>query len=158
MYISEVNMSKLLNYTKGFIAGGILGGAIALLTAPKKGSELRSDIKQKFGHSLKAASDISKKYVHQAKQFENDLVKKAENIYSLVKDYAEGKYNGNIEKFEDELKKLKKAFYAAADTYRHYGAQRPKTESIVEEIFSEYENEELPKTEGMHKRSEVKVK
>ena len=151
-------MSKILNYTKGFIAGGLLGSAVALLTAPKKGSELRSDIKQKFGHSLKAASDISKKYVHQAQQFENDLVKKAENIYSLVKDYTEGKYNGSVDKFEEELKKLRKAFYAAADTYKHYGEQRPKTESIVEEIFYEYENEALPKTEGMHKRADVKIK
>lgn len=151
-------MSKIVNYAKGFIAGGLLGSAIALLTAPKKGSELRSDIKQKFGHSLKAASDISKKYVHQAKQFENDLVIRSENIYSLVKDYTEGKYNGNKDKFDEEFRKLSKAFYAAIDTYKHYGEQRPKTESIVEEIFSEYENESLPKTEGMHKRADVKIK
>ncbi|MDP4116803.1 MAG: YtxH domain-containing protein [Bacteroidota bacterium] len=151
-------MSKGKNIAAVFIAGGFIGSAISLLYAPKKGSDMREDIRHKFNHSFKAANDISWKYIKQARQFEEDLVQKADNIYKLVKSYAEGKYNGTVDKFENEFTKLKRSFQSALETYNRYGEQRPATTSIVEEIFSEYEDEKLPKTEGMKRRADIKVK
>ena len=43
--MEENNMAKGLMI--GFLAGGIVGGIIALLYAPKSGKELRNDIKLK---------------------------------------------------------------------------------------------------------------
>ena len=37
------------------------------------------------------------------------------------------------------LQGLKRSFQSALETYKRYGEQRPATTSIVEEIFSEYE-------------------
>lgn len=40
-------MSKFFSYTIGAVVGGIIGGTIVLLTTPKKGEEIRGDIKEK---------------------------------------------------------------------------------------------------------------
>ncbi|TGA99178.1 hypothetical protein E4665_05180 [Sporolactobacillus shoreae] len=40
-------MGKFLSYTIGAVIGGVVGGTIVLLTAPKKGEEFRQDIKDK---------------------------------------------------------------------------------------------------------------
>ena len=47
----------------GFIAGGALGAALALLYAPKSGRELRQDIKGKADDYL----DEAEKYIAEAK-------------------------------------------------------------------------------------------
>jgi gas vesicle protein len=40
-------MGKFLSYTIGAVIGGAVGGTIVLLTTPKKGEEIRHDIKTK---------------------------------------------------------------------------------------------------------------
>ncbi|MCL1630698.1 YtxH domain-containing protein [Sporolactobacillus sp. CPB3-1] len=40
-------MGKFLSYTFGAIVGGIVGGTVVLLTTPKKGEEIRNDLKEK---------------------------------------------------------------------------------------------------------------
>ena len=56
--MSEQNSS---NYSKGFVLGAIIGGAIgaitALLLAPKSGRELREDLAMRSGEIYDKASD-----------------------------------------------------------------------------------------------------
>ncbi|RYL93043.1 hypothetical protein EWI07_08035 [Sporolactobacillus sp. THM7-4] len=40
-------MGKFLSYTIGAAIGGIVGGTLVLLTTPKKGEEVRNEIKEK---------------------------------------------------------------------------------------------------------------
>jgi gas vesicle protein len=40
-------MGKLLSYTLGAVIGGVIGGATVLLTTPKKGVEVRGEIKSR---------------------------------------------------------------------------------------------------------------
>ncbi|BBN99513.1 YtxH domain-containing protein [Sporolactobacillus terrae] len=40
-------MGKFFSYTIGAVVGGIIGGTVVLLTTPKKGEEIRSDIKDR---------------------------------------------------------------------------------------------------------------
>ena len=47
---------KVCNYA-AFAGGVLVGGVIALLFAPKKGVELRSDIKQKLGDMKKRVDE-----------------------------------------------------------------------------------------------------
>ncbi|MFX3618172.1 MAG: YtxH domain-containing protein [Sporolactobacillus sp.] len=52
-------MGKFFSYTFGAIIGGVIGGAAVLLTTPKKGEELRNDLKEKatsFQQPLKEAA------------------------------------------------------------------------------------------------------
>ncbi|MCI1856868.1 MAG: YtxH domain-containing protein [Sporolactobacillus sp.] len=53
-------MSKFLSYTIGAAIGGLVGGTLVLLTTPKRGEEIRQDIKSKAAsiqQPLKDAAD-----------------------------------------------------------------------------------------------------
>jgi gas vesicle protein len=72
------------NFLYGFIAGGIVGVALALLYAPKTGKEMRESIK---GNASKAISELDdyfeytkdsvSKVVNEAKKKSEDLVNQA---------------------------------------------------------------------------------
>lgn len=53
-----------------FIAGGIIGAAVALLYAPKTGKELRKNIKNKSGKLKVNAED----FINEAKQKVGDII------------------------------------------------------------------------------------
>ncbi|GAY77372.1 YtxH domain-containing protein [Sporolactobacillus inulinus] len=40
-------MGKFFSYTIGAVVGGIIGGTVVLLTTPKRGEEIRSDLKDR---------------------------------------------------------------------------------------------------------------
>ena len=69
----------------GFLAGGAIGAAFALLYAPKSGKELREEIKSKSDDYL----DDAEKYLAEAKDkamnLINDGKKKSENLISDAK-------------------------------------------------------------------------
>jgi len=54
----------------GFIAGSIVGAALALLYAPKPGSELRADIKEKAGDLM----DDAQVFIDRAKVKATDII------------------------------------------------------------------------------------
>jgi gas vesicle protein len=67
----------------GFIAGSIVGAAIALLYAPKAGKELRADIKEKAGDLV----DNAQEYMDRAKSKAVDIVNEGKRkATSLVDD------------------------------------------------------------------------
>ena len=109
----------------GFLSGAVIGGIVALLTAPKSGSELRADLKKKSGE----IADDLEDYLHDAQEKARiiindgkvkssaliiDAKKKAD---SLLKD-AEDILSDAKHRVSGEGSKLKSAFRAGVDTYR----------------------------------------
>lgn len=133
-------MSKESNLSKGlligFLTGGIVGAAIALLYAPKSGKELRNDIKNKSNEFLdeadkfvdgakeKAAAMInegkqkSEKLVADAKVKADELIRDAERVFGDIKTKAGDAYETGKETVLKESEKIKGAFKAGVDAYK----------------------------------------
>lgn len=149
---------KGLNKTQAVAAGVLLGGAIgsitAFLVAPKKGKEFRSDIQGEVNNTLSATKDISKRIVSNAKDLAEEILSNANHLVDLTKRYTEGGYTGTIEAFQNEYTRVKNSINAAISVYKSYEESSKPTEEIVEDIFSEYEDDESPKFEGMGRRQD----
>lgn len=133
-------MSKESNLSKGlligFLTGGIVGAAIALLYAPKSGKELRAEIKNKSNDFLdeaekyvdvakeKASSAInegkqkSEKLIADAKVKADELIRDAEKVFSDIKTKAGDVYEGGKDTVLKESEKIKGAFKAGVDAYK----------------------------------------
>ncbi len=109
----------------GILAGGITGGLIALLYAPKSGRELRSDIGRKKDELI----DDAEEYLDIAKNKASDIIasgrKKADELISDAKkkaDYiskgAENLYVHGKDVVVDEAAKIKDAVRAGVDSYK----------------------------------------
>lgn len=64
----------------GFIAGSVVGAAIALLYAPKAGKEFRADIKEKAGDLIEDAQVFIDKARAKATDIINDGKRKADTL------------------------------------------------------------------------------
>jgi len=120
----------------GFLAGGIVGGVIALLYAPKSGKELRSDIKTKKDEFIddtteymkiaKAkANDLinegkhkSEQLIKDAKEKASTLLDDANTLLTDAKTKASDKYGIAKEKVTVETDRIKDAFKAGIDAYK----------------------------------------
>lgn len=71
----------------GFIAGSIVGAAIALLYAPKTGRELRADLKEKAGDFV----DDAQEYIARAKSKAVDIVNEGKQKAATLVDDARRK-------------------------------------------------------------------
>ena len=69
-----------------FLAGASIGAAIALLLAPKKGSELRSDLKNKIDELVTKAKELDKEDIK--KEIEDKVAKLKQDISDLDKEKA----------------------------------------------------------------------
>ncbi|MEM4261110.1 MAG: YtxH domain-containing protein [Candidatus Woesearchaeota archaeon] len=104
-------MSSDANFTKGFIFGTIIGGAIgaitALLLAPKSGKELRQDIAEKSSEIYGKASDlfnqVESKVNTNVSSVINEGKEKAKKIISEAKVQADALLH-NAEKVLNEAK------------------------------------------------------
>jgi len=68
----------------GFVAGSIVGAAIALLYAPKPGKELRADIREKAGDLV----DDAQEYVERAKTKAVEVINEGKRKASTLVDDA----------------------------------------------------------------------
>ncbi|MCX7737046.1 MAG: YtxH domain-containing protein [Candidatus Kapabacteria bacterium] len=99
------------SYTKGFVIGAIIGGAIgaitALLLAPKSGRELRQDLAQKSNELYGLASDyitkIEENVGSSISATVNEGKLRAENIIASAKRQA-GEILSNAEKVLSDAK------------------------------------------------------
>jgi gas vesicle protein len=132
--MSENNSGKSMFI--GFLAGGAIGAALALLYAPKNGKELRSDIKGKadeyYGEAEKYVAEAkdkvkdilsegrkkSEKLVSDARLKSGGLLKDAENIFEEAKSKAANTLNTGKESIEKEGVRLKDAVKAGVDAYK----------------------------------------
>ena len=128
------------NYTKGFLVGAILGGAVgaitALLLAPKSGKELRQDIASKSSDIYDKASDYygviedkvggavsttftdgkakAQHIVNAAKEQASNIISKAEDLFADAKYKAESAKTEIVSKYET----VKDAAKDGADAFK----------------------------------------
>lgn len=127
-------------YTRGFIFGALIGGAVgavtALLLAPKSGEELRKDLAVKGTDAYSKASkyftekeiEISdsvrstvnegriraEKIVQSAKSQADEILASAEKVFSDAKHKA----NSSRDYINDRAGKVKSAFSESVDTFK----------------------------------------
>ncbi len=120
-------MSKESNLSKGlligFLTGGIVGAAIALLYAPKSGKELRKDIKNKTDELL----EDTEKYFDVAKEKAtavfNEGKKKSEQLIADAKVKAEAIIKDADKIFHDAKSKTSDAIAHGKDTIVSEGSR-----------------------------------
>jgi gas vesicle protein len=116
----------------GFLSGALVGGIVALLTAPKSGRELRADLKVKSGELaediegyLSEAQEKARTIINEGKEKSSALITDAKKkADSLLKD-AEDMLTDARSRVSGEGSKLKTALRAGVDAYRE---EKSKTE------------------------------
>jgi len=119
----------------GFVTGGIVGAAIALLYAPKSGKELRNDIKMKKDELLDDTSEYlqiaktkatdlinegkrkSEELISDAKKKATTLIGDANSILNEAKQKATNALGSTKERITTESEKVRDAFKAGMDAY-----------------------------------------
>ena len=140
---------RFQNDTAFLLAGAAVGGAIALLYAPKPGSELRKDIKNEVDKSLL-----------QVKQGTVSLKNRAGNILDLSRQYLGSSYESTSNSIFHEIASLRTAFNSAVEAYKNYKEQpvehqrQPRTNNVFTSTDVQVNDEDLPKFEGMGRRQE----
>jgi gas vesicle protein len=120
----------------GFLAGGAIGAALALLFAPKSGRELRNDIKSRTDFYLDEADKYiaearnkakvlindgkqkSEKIISDAKAKSEAILKDAEKIFNDAKSKASNSLNESKSTLDAEANNLKTAFKAGVEAYK----------------------------------------
>jgi gas vesicle protein len=109
----------------GFITGGALGAALALLYAPKTGKELRAEIRTKSDDYL----DEADKYIAEAKDKAIDLIndgkkksekliKDAEKVLEEARSKTDILVKTGKEKVDQKTSQVKTAIKAGVDAYK----------------------------------------
>jgi gas vesicle protein len=141
------------NDTIFMLAGAAVGGVLGLLYAPKRGVELRSDIKNELDNSLNQLRYGSLK-------LKNDFVNRTGNVLNSSRKYVGNSYQSTASLILNEITSLGKAFNSAVETYKQYKQQPEKREQIsaTNDVFTKSDvilnDEDLPKFEGMGRRQE----
>jgi len=132
---------------RGFIIGGAIGSILTFLFTPKTGEKLRKDIGA-------GAKDYIDKARVDGKRIIDDIVNYSKQLRSLTAKYAEAIYTGPSDQIELEIKSLRDALKASIEVYRTKGEtiRTPKNDRLVNNISTEFEDETLPKFEGMKRR------
>lgn len=120
----------------GFLTGGIVGAAVALLYAPKTGRELRADIKHKKDEFIDDTSEYmqiarekaenminegrrkSELLIQDAKKKASSLIDDANSLLGEARDKASHKYEDTKGKLSNESDRIKDAFKAGVDAYK----------------------------------------
>ena len=120
----------------GFLAGGALGAALALLYAPKTGRELREEIKSKKDDYLDEAEKYlaeakdkaidlindgkkrSEKLIKDAKIKSDELLKDAEKILTDARSKTGDMVKSGKEKVDEKSSQIKSAVKAGVDAYK----------------------------------------
>lgn len=102
----EKTNSNLKNLSYLLIGGGI-GATIALLFAPKSGSEMREDISYAANNGLQKTKETVGKLRENATNYYESARDNAANYYEVAKDKANTLYNSAANKAEDTVEQVK---------------------------------------------------
>lgn len=120
----------------GFITGGALGAALALLYAPKTGKELRAEIRTKSDEYLDEADKYiaeakhkaidlindgkkkSEKLIKDAKAKSDELIKDAEKVLEEARSKTDILVKTGKEKVDQKTSQVKTAIKAGVDAYK----------------------------------------
>ena len=120
----------------GFITGGALGAALALLYAPKTGKELRAEIKTKSDDYLDEADKYiaeakdkaidlindgkkkSDKLIKDAKVKSDELIKDAEKVLEDARSKTDDLVKTGKGKVDEKTGQVKSAIKAGVDAYK----------------------------------------
>ena len=138
---------------KGFLIGGAVGSVITFLFTPKSGKDLRKDIQIGTKDYVNKAKTEGRKIATDPRDIFNEILIKAEQLRTLTKKYAENAYTVPTRRIESEIKSLRTALKAAISSYNKTAGRNLETDKKVEEIYSEFENDSLPKHSGMGRRN-----
>jgi gas vesicle protein len=107
------NMKQVNGVFLSFLLGGVIGGAIALLYAPKSGKHLRNDISHKANKLYEDGKKISNDTWIDAKEKAEELIENANNVLAV-----------NVDKIVRKTDNLKEALKSGIEAYndeRKYG-------------------------------------
>jgi gas vesicle protein len=107
------NIKQINGVFLSFLLGGAVGGAIALLYAPKSGRNLRNDIRYKANELYEDGKKISNDTWIDAKEKAEELIESANNVLAV-----------NVDKIVRTTDNLKEALKSGIDAYndeRKYG-------------------------------------
>ena len=124
----------------GALIGGVIGSTVAFLYAPKKGKEVRENIKGNFDDLVNKTKDKSRQLFNQSLDMVDDIVKKSDKLRTLIKRYKEGTYDETIEKIEGEIKRLRVALLTAIQAYRNSKNREKSSDELVNNIYHEFKN------------------
>lgn len=137
-------MSKKGNAGK-FILGAGIGASLALLFAPKKGSELREDLKNKLDDLVNKAKDIDLEEVSE------DFSKKVESLKEELKDLDKEKVLSIAKEKSEDLKDKAEELLELA---KEKGTPvlesvakdvKKSTANVIKEVLKKLETEEKTK-------------
>jgi gas vesicle protein len=135
----------------GALIGGVIGSTAAFLFAPKKGKEVRENIKGNFDDLVNKTKDKSRQLIDQSLDIVDDIVKKSDELRALIKEYKEGTYDETVEKIESEIKRLRMALLTAIQAYRKSKNREKSSDELIDTIYHEFKDEPInEKTEKIH--------
>jgi len=134
-FVMSQNTKNVKGYFIGFLAGGVVGAAVAFLTTPKSGKKMRKEIIQKSDEYIdevdkyisKTKRDAVKVIDKNRKKFANvlhDMTSKseamyrdAEKVFNDAKEKTIEVFNSGKEIVETETEKLTSSVKAGKETY-----------------------------------------
>lgn len=138
----------------GFIIGGTVGSIATFLFTPKTGKELRGNIQTGFNEYTGKAVEGGRKFLDGAGKTFDEVIRKADQLRSLSGNYLSGAYTGPKDRIQTEIASLRRALTAAITAYRRSPGRTSTNDTVVDNIYSEFDDETLPKYEGMGRRNE----
>ncbi|MDJ0626479.1 MAG: YtxH domain-containing protein [Candidatus Caenarcaniphilales bacterium] len=85
--------NKLGDFIGGFLVGGLIGAAVAILTTPYSGSEAKDEVRNLYNESLKRSDDLKHKAEDSINEFSNLTKDKLAEGLSNLKDRASNLVN-----------------------------------------------------------------
>ncbi len=129
----------------GLLIGGIIGSAVALLFAPKRGKEVRENIKGNYDDMISKTKVKSRRLFNHSLDIVDDIIKKSDELRALIKKYKEGTFDETVEKIENEIKRLRLTLLTAIETYKNSKQGEDSSDELVNNIYQEFKSEPATK-------------